>query len=313
MNALSIILGFTIGCLATLLSTKAYGRHLAKKVDELSLNSNRSIELRINLPGAQDLASSINKKNRNYQSALRKKEQENNDLLRGLSELSHDIKTPLAGAKGHIQLALSRERTNKLRIKSEERADHLKSAIARIDAANSILDNLTSYTRACDPDRELELQSIKILPVLLNVLDGYEPLFLDKKWTPVLAIKDENAETKANEQALRRIFDNLISNALRYGESAPKLTLKHSEFTLSNNVCNPDSIDSELIFKRFHRSNSSQTATGSGLGLPTARRLAIKMKMHLEAKVEASTITFTLRFQQNDATKESDSCPKTVE
>lgn len=296
MSIIFIPLSFATGCLLTLFAVKTYGDHLAKQVNQLDENSNRLIELKISFPGAQGLALSINALVRNYRLSFRKKERENDDLMRGLSELSHDIKTPLAGAKGHIQLTLPREESDGRVSETRETTAHLKSAIARIDAANSILDSLTNYTRACDPDRELELQSVRILPALLNVLDGYEPLFLSKKWIPTLVIEDENVEAKANEQALRRIFDNLISNALRYGKSAPKLTLTHSEFILSNKVENPASIDPKLIFERFYKSNGSRTTAGSGLGLPTARKLAAKIGMSLNAKIESDSIIFSLRF-----------------
>lgn len=284
--AASFITGFA---LCMLILGKSL-RGITTFLDESNTNTNALIEMAPYLPSIEHLCSAVNRKLTDYRKELRKAEQENSNLMRGLSELSHDIKTPLAGAKGHAQLALN-SRENQAAIEQ-----HLKGAISRIDDADAILENLSSYARANDPDQTLKLESLRLLPVLLNILDGYEPQLNSDDWAVNLILDDENAQAHANANALQRIIENLISNALRYGASPLECRLDEHFLSISNTVLNPDEIEPEKLFERFYRADSSRSKPGSGLGLPTARKLASKMDMSLTAQVEGGTITFVLAF-----------------
>ena len=87
------------------------------------------------------------------------------EFQRDLASLSHDIRTPLMGAKGYLRLAQD---------EGDEvgRARRLAAAEARLDDMGALLDQLFAYAQANDPDLALDLAPVAVLPALADVLVG---------------------------------------------------------------------------------------------------------------------------------------------
>ena len=213
------------------------------------------------------------------------------EFSRGLSALSHDVRTPLAGARGYLQLA--REEAD-----STRKDEQLAAADARLASMSALLDELFSYARSADPDTPLELGPVALRPLLEQVLLGHYPEFEERGWEPALACGDVVVE--ADGEALSRIVENLVVNALRHGSGplavhvrpAGEKDLAAIEF--SNPVADPSAIDADRLFERFYQADSSRATAGSGLGLSVAAKLAEAQGMTLSARLEGITLVVTL-------------------
>lgn len=213
------------------------------------------------------------------------------EFSRGLSALSHDVRTPLTGARGYLQLA--REEADPAR-----KDEQLAAADARLAAMSGLLDELFSYARAADPDTPLELGSIALRPVLEQVLLGHYPEFEARGWEPALDCEDVSVE--ANAEALARIAENLVVNALRHGSGplAVRVRLAGEKdgvvVEFSNPVADPSAIDADRLFERFYQADASRSTAGSGLGLSVAAKLATAQGMDLSAHLEGAELVVTL-------------------
>ena len=245
-------------------------------------------------PGVTALAEAINGElDRSAQAhieALRHRREFQRDLV----ALSHDIRTPLTGAKGYLQLAVGED-------DPLARTRHLEAAARRIDATCELLDQLFAYTKSADPDLALDIEPLALKPIVEEALLGHYPAFEERGWEPSAAFEDDAATAMADREALARILDNLVVNALRHGAAAPAVDARRVGerivLRVSNEVANPAAIDVDRLFERFYQADASRGRAGSGLGLAVAANLAHAMGMEIGAELEGSVLSVVLAME----------------
>ena len=245
-------------------------------------------------PGVTALAEAINGElDRSAQAhieALRHRR----EFQRDLAALSHDIRTPLTGAKGYLQLAAGED-------DPLARTRHLEAAARRIDATCELLDQLFAYTKSADPDLALDIEPLALKPIVEEALLAHYPAFEERGWEPSAAFEDDAAEVMADREALARILDNLVVNALRHGAAAPAVDARREGerivLRVSNEVADPAAIDVDRLFERFYQADASRGRAGSGLGLAVAANLAHAMGMEIGAKLEGGVLSVALAME----------------
>lgn len=245
-------------------------------------------------PGVTALAEAINGElDRSAQAhieALRHRR----EFQRDLAALSHDIRTPLTGAKGYLQLAAGED-------DPLARTRHLEAATRRIDATCELLDQLFAYTKSADPDLALDIEPLALKPVVEEALLGHYPTFEERGWEPSAVFEDDAAAVMADREALARILDNLVVNALRHGAAAPAVDARRVGerivLRVSNEVANPAAIDVDRLFERFYQADASRGRAGSGLGLAVAANLAHAMGMEIGAELEGDVLGVALAME----------------
>lgn len=243
---------------------------------------------------------------------------------RDLAALSHDIRTPLAGAQGYLQLY---ERTDD----AAERERCLREAASRLAAMRELTDELFSYAKAADAASPLSIGRVEVLPVLAEVLAGAYPQFAERGWEPVIEFADERAAVAADEEALSRVLGNLVANALRHGSAPLRIVERRAaggpaagregaaaapagpespsgrsvaalggeaeaaiEIVFSNRVRDPASIDPERLFERFYRVDAARSGSGSGLGLSIVASLCERMGGAVHARIEGDVLSIAI-------------------
>ena len=295
MLALMLALGaglgivFIVACYISELGRQA--RFLARRERE----SNARLTCGSRLPGMVGMVDAVNAEIDAADAERVRALRAADEFSRGLSALSHDVRTPLTGARGYLQLA--REETDPTRKDAQ-----LAAADARLAAMSGLLDELFSYARAADPDTPIELAPVALRPLLEQVLLGHYPEFEERGWEPALSCDD--VTVVADADALSRIVENLVVNALRHG-SGP-LSVAAQQFgekdrvvvDFANSVADPDAIDPDRLFERFYQADASRATAGSGLGLSVAAQLAAAQGMRLSARLSGSVLTISLEMGQ---------------
>lgn len=297
LAALMLVIGALAGALIT---TAAYAPELrrisrlldARRDGGASANANARVTIGSRAPGIAELAEAINGELDRTMQAHVAGMRAQRDFQRDLSALSHDIRTPLTGAKGYLQLAADEA-------DPELERRRIDAAVERIDRTSELLDALFSYTKASDPDLALDIEPVDLREVVEQCLLGHYPDFERLEWEPVVSGADAPRVVEANRQALERIVENLVSNALRHGSDAPKIALSDEPgrpvLRIENRVEHAEAIDVEHLFDRFYRADAARQAGGSGLGLATAAKLAAAMGMSLDARLDMARLTIELR------------------
>ncbi|MBW3089495.1 sensor histidine kinase [Bifidobacterium miconisargentati] len=306
------IAGVLAGLIAGIvIGSAVYGREMrrmARFLCERPAESNARLGVELPDAASRELARAINSQLDAIQTeriaALTKVQ----EFQRDLSSLAHDVRTPLMGAQGHIQLALlepdapydsvspdsgGEDATGTAETTMPDsgavgRERHLRVALQRLDDMRGLLDQLFAYARANDPDQTLDIEPIMIQPLIAEVLVGHYPEFEERGWEPSLDFDNNRFMLEADRTALRRIIDNLITNALRHGTGAPAITQRDDAITFSNPIAAQAAtdIDPDKLFDRFYQADDARGKRGSGLGLAVAQSLAYAMHLRLSAAVE---------------------------
>ena len=294
-QVLAVVLG--IALLALVAFYERALTRIARFLRRGDRGANERVTLGFSTPGVSSVAAAVNEEMdalRDERAAMREQQE---SFRRDLAALSHDIRTPLAGAQGYLQLY---ERI----FDPDEKARCLREATARLAAMRELTDALFAYAKAADEKSPVELASIEVLPVLASAVAGMYPRFVERGWEPAIRFADEDARAMAEEDSLRRVFDNLLVNALRYGASAPSVSQSvlpsagggadMLAVTFSNEVEDASAIDAERLFERFYRADGARAGGGAGLGLSIVAGLCARMGGSVAANVEDGRLAITV-------------------
>lgn len=210
-------------------------------------------------------------------------------LKQNITALAHDIQTPLAGASGYVQLAGEcRERGRQ--------AYYLQAAEGRLKELGDMLEELFLFTKLSDADFEPDMRRMQVLPLLGDCLVGMYLQFEEKGISPEVRFDSEGFRVDADEEYLRRIFHNLIRNALLHGTGNLVITQQEKRLTFENAVSETSRPDTEQIFEQFYKADSARRKGSSGLGLFIVKELMEKMGGGVKAELEKEKLRIILIF-----------------
>lgn len=264
-------------------------RSIARFLVDRDTLSNTRVTVSVHTRGFVRLGQAINRQIDRHQGERIAAEENKRDLRRGLTYLSHDIRTPLSGAQGYAQLLADEQ-------DETERARYLDVVERRLDDVSGLLDQLYAYAQVQDPDYRIERERVDVSQVLVESLASLYALFKERGWTPDIQLADEPLIALSDGDSLGRIFRNLVVNALRYGSEAPGIVQEGTAITFSNRVADPEAIDAERLFERFYQGDSARAGEGSGLGLAIVAQLAKALDIKLAARLEGNVLSISLEF-----------------
>lgn len=223
-------------------------------------------------------------------------ERESRGLKDSLTGISHDIRTPLTSLSGYFQLLAETE-------EPEERARYSGIIKARIGSLEDMLEELFTYTRLQNSDYKVELGSINFTQCTIDTLLAFYGQFAERGIRPAVDIEETPAYIYGNGEAVRRILQNIVKNALVHGTDEVSLSL-HGDgdnvvFRCSNKCGAPEEIDIESVFTKFYKADPARKDTSTGLGLTIASELAGRLGGSLRAELEGDVFSILLQFRRN--------------
>ena len=213
-------------------------------------------------------------------------------LKQDITSLAHDIRTPLTGAFGYVQLA--QECTD-----AEKRQHYLDAVERRLRELEDMLEELFLYTKVTGEDFRLSVESLQVLPLLGECLLGLYARFQEAGTAPEVRFDTESFRVMADQEALRRVFLNLITNALVHGAGRLSIVQTGNRISFENPVSEESLPNPERLFDRFYKSDPSRRKGSSGLGLFIVRELMRKMGGETGAQLEEGKLRITLYFPED--------------
>ena len=266
-------------------------RAIARFLVDRDTQSNARVTVSVHTRGFVRLGQAVNRQLDRHQGERIAAEEGKRDLRRGLTYLSHDIRTPLAGAQGYAQLVAVEE-------DEALRARYLGVVGRRLDDVASLLDQLYAYAQVQDPDHRIEREPVNVNDVLAESLASLYTSFKERGWAPSIELENEPLVAPSDVDALARIFRNLAVNALRYGSDAPSIVQSGRTVAFSNRVANPQDVNVERLFERFYQGSAARTGEGSGLGLAIVKQLAKALGITVSARLDGDVLSIALAFPE---------------
>ena len=202
--------------------------------------------------------------------------------------ISHDIRTPLAGAMGYLQLLEG----------APERQEEYQGIIRkRLEELEELLEELFLYTRLQSGSLPLECGNMPALPLLWDALAEFYTQLTAAGVEPELLFDREDMTVWASPEALGRVYRNLIANALRHGGGGLTVSGGDGAICFSNELPPGSRPDPEHLFDRFYQSSPARGKGGAGLGLSIVRELMERMDGQVSAQVTGDTLEIKLSFR----------------
>ncbi len=261
---------------------------MARVLEETPTESNLRLTVRMSGTAPRRLCQAVNarlEEGRRLRLETSRREQE---LKYTMACISHDIRTPLAGAMGYLQL---------LEGEPERQAEYLGIVGKRLEELEELLEELFLYTRLQTGSLPLECESVPALPPLWDALAEFYPQFEAAGAAPELRFDREDMKIWASRPALDRVYRNLIANALRHSGGGLTISGRDGAICFYNPLHPGSRPDPEHLFDRFYQSNPARAKGGAGLGLSIVRELMERMGGQASAQITGDILEIKLFFR----------------
>lgn len=275
--------------LAYLLVLRHSLREAAEELDEkLRTDTNTLISISSGDRAMQSLVTHIN---RQFQALRRERlrlHSGNAELTAAVTNVSHDLRTPLTAICGYLDLLEQEPQT-------EAAARYLAVIRERTDAMRALTEELFRYSVLTATADELHTEPVCLNDVLEQSLAGFYGALSARGITPSVQLPEEKVIRPLDAAALRRVFDNILSNAAKYSDGDLAVVLApDGEVTFSNRASALSRVEAARLFDRFYTVDSARGSTG--LGLSIAKLLTEKLHGTISADYENETLRICIAF-----------------
>lgn len=185
-----------------------------------------------------------------------------------VASVSHELKSPLASIQLYLETLKYQD------VSTEEEKDFVETMLSDTERLSELIDNILQSSKAEPKSMALQFQPVNLGEFLSEVIKGFKRQFEEKKCQ--VDIKLENSPIlNLDQKAMRMVFNNLISNAIRYSPVDSSLNIhlhksgKYWEVDFKDQGFGFEKKDIKKIFKKFYRvqNEDTQNIEGAGLGL----------------------------------------------
>ena len=198
------------------------------------------------------------------------------ELKNAITNISHDLRTPLTAISSYLDLLDKTEQSEK----SERYIEIIRS---RTEALSQLTEELFRYSVITSPECEMKVQPVVVNRVLEESILGFYAALQEKNITPNINITGKRIVRNLDQASLSRIFSNLLNNAIKYSDGNLDIILDYNgKITFSNTASDMTEVQVERLFDRFYTLENARKSTG--LGLSIARILTLQMNGTITAE-----------------------------
>lgn len=244
--------------------------------DTLSKMANNEITSEIYVKGnglIANIAKDVNAVREGF--AISNQKQSNSERLKTelITNVSHDLRTPLTSVLNYVDLAKRSD------ITEEERQEYLQIIDNKSKRLKVLIDDLFEASKMASGAVELNKEQVDLVALMYQALAEYEDRFEDQKLIVRTKTSNQHMYAYCDGRKMYRVFENLFSNVIKYAQPATRvyleMTYEGSEIIITlKNISNYElGFDVSELAERFKRGDSSRHTEGSGLGLSIVKSI----------------------------------------
>lgn len=205
------------------------------------------------------LANEINRELKKLRKQQLQYQNGNQELKRIITNISHDMRTPLTAIRGYIEL---------LRENKEEQEKYLKIIDRKTNELTVLTEQLFDFSKTMDMETKIEKEECCLNELLEEALANDYTIFKENNIEPKVEICAEKVYRNLDKHTIIRIFENILSNAGKYSNGDFKVVLdKEGKITFSNKATSLDATTVQKIFDRYFTVENAKKSTGLGLSI----------------------------------------------
>ena len=256
--------------------------------DRLVTDTNILIDISSSDKNVRRLANTINGQLRKLRTERRRFQQGDLELKHAVTNISHDLRTPLTALSGYLELLEQEE-------KSESVNRYIEIMKDRVDILTQLSEELFRYSVIISTKDNITKEQVIINTVLEESIAAFYTVLTERNIVPDIQISEIKVVRMLDRSALSRVFSNLISNVIKYSDGDLKIVLsENGEIVFSNMASGLDEIQAGRLFDRFYTVEAARKSTG--LGLTISKTLVEQMKGTISAIYENNRLSIHIFF-----------------
>lgn len=272
-------------------------KRIKKGTEEIAKgNIYKKIDTKYMFLDIKDHAENINNINDGIAKAVEERMKSERFKTELITNVSHDIKTPLTSIINYVDLLEKEEIEN-------ETAKEYISVLSRQSARlKKLIEDLLEASKASTGNVSVNLTQLELGILLSQTLGEYDEKFSNSNLQVVLNKTDKMLLVMADNRHIWRVFDNILNNISKYAQPNTRVyidatrKLDKAEISFRNISKDPLNISGDELMERFVRGDSSRNTEGSGLGLSIAKSLTEIQKGKLDIQIDGDLFKVCLTF-----------------
>lgn len=243
-----------------------------------------------------ELAEAINSMGDGLEKAVQTSMKDERMKAELITNVSHDIKTPLTSIINYVDL-LKREG-----ITPEEQKEYLEVLDMKSQRLKQLIEDLVEVSKTSTGNVELQMTPLDFIELMNQALGEFQEKFEERKLELVVTCAEHKIQIWADGRRCYRILENLFQNVYKYAMPGTRVyvELRQEEkellFTIKNISEAPLNIPVEELMERFVRGDAARSTGGSGLGLSIAQNLVTLQKGTFQIMLDGDLFKAEIRF-----------------
>lgn len=232
------------------------------------------------------LAKELNTELRELKRRRRQYTNGDRELKDAVTNISHDLRTPLTAICGYLELLRKEE-------KSEAAERYISHIENRTEAMKQLTEELFRYSVIISTSEDMAVEPIDVGAALEESIAGLYGALTERGIEPKISIPEEKIIKNLNREALSRIYGNILGNALKYSDGDLEIIM-HADGSaeFSNTAKNLNGVDVGKLFDRFFSVEAARNSTG--LGLAISKALVEQMGGRISAEINNDVLTIRI-------------------
>lgn len=291
-------IALAILCAALILRLWMVKKQLRELKKELPLTTqsgyNRQLTVTLSDKDVTELAAEMNR-NLEYQKQLKfRTEQAERSMKQSVSDIAHDLRTPLTVIKGNLQMLESSEAL------SEKGCEYLRICTEKADAMKQMADDFFELSVLESDSGAVQLSRIDLTAVLVEFILDSEAVIRCRGIEPEISLPEKSMFVMADESMLQRMLSNLLNNIMKHAHGSFELSLSERDgrtaISFTNELRPDEFLNTSRLFERTYRGDKARNGSGAGLGLYIVKLLADKQGAEATANITDSRLTISIVF-----------------
>ncbi|HHW54722.1 MAG: sensor histidine kinase [bacterium] len=270
-------------------------RELYRASSQLALG-NFAISLPEDVGILTPFARNLNNIKEGFKIAVEEEVKSQNMKTQLISNVSHDLKTPLTSIISYVDLLKDED------LDEESRRQYVEILDQKSQRLKTLIDDLFEASKASSGNIELHWEELDIIALLRQTMGEMEEKIKDSTLQIRLKLPEEKVLCRLDGQRTYRVFENILSNILKYSLPQTRVYIDVEEeagrvsLTFKNISAYEMNFDPEEIVERFTQGDKSRSTEGSGLGLAIAKSLVELQGGRLEINIDGDLFKLTVIF-----------------